>query len=33
MVTLEPEQAKDKAEELLKLIEQSSNKELELLLQ
>lgn len=33
MVPLEPEQAKDKAAELLKLIEQSSNKELELLLQ
>ena len=33
MVPLEPEQAKDKAAELLKLIEQSSNKELESLLQ
>tara|TARA_R100000008_G_scaffold86651_1_gene80666 strand:+ start:2427 stop:3983 length:1557 start_codon:yes stop_codon:yes gene_type:complete len=33
MVPLEPEQAKDKAAELLKLIEQSSNKDLESLLQ
>ena len=33
MVPLEPAQAKDKAAELLKLIEQSSNKELESLLQ